>query len=549
MTASIRITLRALGNQNLRRALFPFLVFSVAEWATWIALLVWAYEQYGVGGAATLSVVQLVPAVFAAPLGSVLGDRMNHRRALSLGYAAQGLTMIGTAAALVTEQPFALVCTGGALVSCAITLTRPVHNSVVPDISRNPEELTAGYAATTTSEGVGAFLGPLATGLMIAPGGAESVFGLFGVLLLGAAAFVLRLGLPREVSTYDRESMLRTAVAGARELRREPSGAVLLGMVTGQYVVVGIMDILVIVLALDVIGTGSSGPGFLGSVFGVGSIIGGLVTVVLVGRRSLSGPLAVGLLAAGLPIVALVGVESLPVAAVLLGAWGAGKAFFDVAGRTLLQRAVSERVLARVFGLQEAMMTAALAAGAALAPPAVAMLGLDGALLATGLFVPVAGMLAWRVLRRLDSRALPAGPRFDDLRRLPFFRVAPLPVVEHLSRRTTELDVEPGTVLVRQGDPGDRFYVVVSGSVSVSRDGAHVREMPAGSSFGEIALLREVPRTATVTAAEPTRLATLGRHDFLLSVGAMPQARETADEVAARYLDQDRRAGQRRTGS
>ena len=344
---SLRITVRALRNPGLRRALLPFVVFSVAEWATWIALLVWAYDLRGVGGAATVSVVQLLPAILAAPLGSVLGDRLHRGRALAVGYALQAVSMLGTAAALATEQPFAVVCAGGALVTCAITLTRPVHNAVLPDVSRNPEELTAANAATTTGEAAGAFLGPLSSGLLIAPGGAESVFGLFGVLLLGAAVVVVGLPVPVEARLYARESMVRSAVAGARELRREPSGAVLLGMVTGQYVVVGIMDILMIVLALDVLGTDSSGPGLLGSAFGVGSIIGALATVALVGRRSLSGAIAVGLLTAGLPIVVLTQARTLLMSMLLLGVWGAGKAFFDVAGRTQLQRTVNDRVLAR----------------------------------------------------------------------------------------------------------------------------------------------------------------------------------------------------------
>jgi predicted MFS family arabinose efflux permease len=456
MTA-VRITLRALRNPGLRRVLLPFVVFSIAEWGSWIALLVWAYDLRGVGGAAAVSVVQLLPAVLAAPLGSVLGDRMHRGRALALGYVLQGVTMLATAAALVTDAPFAVVCAGGALVTCAITLTRPVHNAVVPDVSRNPEELTAGNAATTTGEAAGAFLGPLASALLIVPGGAESVFALFGVLLLVAAAPVVTLPVPREARSQAREGMLSSAVAGARELRREPAGAVLLGMVTGQYVVIGIMDILMIVLALDVLRTDQSGPGLLGSAFGVGSIVGALATVVLVGRRSLTGAIAVGLLVAGLPIVVLTQARSLLPAMLMLGVWGAGKAFFDVAGRTQLQRTVSDRVLARVFGLQEALMTAAIAAGAALAAPAVSALGIEGALLVTGLFLPVAGLLAWRVLLRLDARARPPGPHFDALREVPLFRVAPLPVVEHLSRRTVDIEVAAGDTIVRQHEPGDRF--------------------------------------------------------------------------------------------
>lgn len=545
MTDGLAATVDALRHGALRRALLAFLVFSVAEWATWITLLVWAYDERGVGAAATVSVAQLLPAVLVAPLGSVLGDRGERGRALATGYVVQALTMLLTGLLLVADAPFVLTCAGGVLVTCAITLTRPVHNATLPTVSHTPAELLAGNSASITAEGIGGFLGPLACGLLISGAGPGSVFLLFGVLLLGSAALVLRLPVVRLTDGDEpgvvraAETFTRRTLGGVRELREQPASALLLVMVTGQYVVVGAMDILLIVLALEVLGTDSSGPGLLGSALGVGAVLGALATVVLAGRRRLAPALLAGLLVTGLPICVLAAGGDIALAAVLLVLSGAGKAFFDVAGRTLLQRTVADAVLARVFGLQEALMTAALAVGAASAPLLVSWLGISGALVAAGALLPVAGLVAWPVLRRLDSRARQPGPWFDLLRTVPFFRAAPLPVLEQLSRRTDEDDVDTGTVVVRETEPGDRFYLVSEGAVTVSQDGRELTRLGRQSSFGEVALLLDVPRTATVTATAPTHLVWIERDDFLRAMRTVPAARVSADEVVQNHLEDD----------
>jgi len=545
VTDGLAATVDALRHGALRRALLAFLVFSVAEWATWITLLVWAYDERGVGAAATVSVAQLLPAVLVAPLGSVLGDRGERGRALATGYVVQALTMLLTGLLLVADAPFVLTCAGGVLVTCAITLTRPVHNATLPTVSHTPAELLAGNSASITAEGIGGFLGPLACGLLISGAGPGSVFLLFGVLLLGSAALVLRLPVVRLTDGDEpgvvraAETFTRRTLGGVRELREQPASALLLVMVTGQYVVVGAMDILLIVLALEVLGTDSSGPGLLGSALGVGAVLGALATVVLAGRRRLAPALLAGLLVTGLPICVLAAGGDIALAAVLLVLSGAGKAFFDVAGRTLLQRTVADAVLARVFGLQEALMTAALAVGAASAPLLVSWLGISGALVAAGALLPVAGLVAWPVLRRLDSRARQPGPWFDLLRTVPFFRAAPLPVLEQLSRRTDEDDVDTGTVVVRETEPGDRFYLVSEGAVTVSQDGRELTRLGRQSSFGEVALLLDVPRTATVTATAPTHLVWIERDDFLRAMRTVPAARVSADEVVQNHLEDD----------
>jgi hypothetical protein len=540
MNEAVLVARAALGRPPLRRALLAFAVFSVAEWATWVAVLVWGYQRAGVDAAAVLSVVQLVPATLVAPFSSTLGDRLLRGQALAVGYAAQGAAMLATAAAIRADLPLPAVAACATVTTCAITITRPVHNAALPALSGTPEQLLAGNAASTTAEGLGSFLGPLVCGLLIVSGGAESVLTLFGVLMLLVAGSVAGLNAGRgEPAQGDR--LVSAALEGLRELRHDPPAAVLVGMVASQYVVVGALDILLIVFALEELGTNSSGPGLLGSALGIGSMLGGISTVALVGRRRLSPALAGGILATGVPLALVpLGATTLGVA-VLLAVCGAGKSFFDVAARTLMQRTVPDRVLARVFGVQESLMSAATALGSALAPAAVALWGVDGAVAATGALLPVTGALSWRWLRRLDAMSDPPGPHLAQLRGTPTLRLAAVPQLERLSRDATELALPAGAPVVTEGEPGDLFYVVLDGEVVVTRHGEEVRRLGPGSSFGEIALLNHSPRTATVRAVTDTRLVTVRRIDFLRTVRSGLGSFGAAEDVARTYLEADER--------
>ncbi len=159
---------RTLRSRPLRRAMMAYFVFNTAEWATYVALLVWAFDQGGAGAAGAIALIQLVPAAVVAPLGSVIGDRMRRSHALALGYALQAVTLLATAVALYADATFSVVAVAAATAACAITLTRPVHHALVPDIARSPAELAAGNSASTTVEGVAAFLGPAVSGVMLA---------------------------------------------------------------------------------------------------------------------------------------------------------------------------------------------------------------------------------------------------------------------------------------------------------------------------------------------------------------------------------------------
>ena len=530
--------LRVVKSPPLRRLLLAYLVFNTTEWATWIAILVWAFDSGGASAAGLIAVFQLVPATLVAPFAASMGDRMRRDRALSLGYAIQAASMLTVGVCLVVGAPTPLVFITAAVAATSIVLTRPVHNAIVPEIADSPAQITAGNSASSTLEGVAVFLGPLLTGVLLELSGPGSVFLVLGTASIGSALITWSLPLRRVFErSSDAEGTVRATISGLKELRRN-AGALLLTWVVGaQFVVIGVLDILTVVLGIDVLGMGPSGPGILTSALGVGGLVGAAATVVLIGRQRLSPAVAFGMLVTGIPVALVAWATIPPVAWVLLAMSGLGKAFVDVAGRTLLQRAVPPATLSRIFGVQESLLMGGTAVGSAIAPLLVAHLGARGAFLATGIFLPAVGLLAWTQIRRLDAQALQPGPSFGLFSAIPLFAALPQRTLEQLSRQAGVVSRPRGAVIFEQGSEGDLVYVVAQGSVNVIKSGKVVAVTSAGGYFGEIALLREVPRTATISANEDVVLYTLGREEFLTAVTGSSQSHEIASTEARRRLD------------
>jgi hypothetical protein len=193
----------------------------------------------------------------------------------------------------------------------------------------------------------------------------------------------------------------------------------------------------------------------------------------------------------------------------------------------------------QVLGLQEGAVTAALAAGSVLASVGVETIGVGATLLATGGSVLAAGVLAGPGVRRVDAASVVPTEESALLRGVPMFAVLPLATLEELATGSTWLEVEAGATIIRAGEPGDRFYVIASGSVGTTTAGEAEHRHGAGEGFGEIALLRDVPRTATVRALEPTRLAVIERGRFLAAVTGDRTSLEAADRLILRHLAGD----------
>jgi hypothetical protein len=525
------------ANAGLRRVVAAYAGFNVGEWATWIAILVFAYENGGAAETGLVAFGQLVPATLVGPLAAGLGDRVPRERMLLLSYVAQATAMAATAAALFAGAPALLVYVLAGVTTSTVTLTRPAHGAILPALAMTPAELTAANAASGTVQNVSILVAPLAAGLLYEAAGAGAVFVLTATGCLVSALLVAGV---HTAADHDperpSESVAASLGGGISALRRLPGPRTLVAMLAAASVIEGALDVLIVVLAIDLLAIGESGVGFLSSAVGAGGLIGATAGFALVGRRRLGLPLGAGLALWGIPM-SIIGLVPLPgVAIALLIAAGAGRSLADMAGRTLLQRVTPDRSLARVFGVLEGVHTGMLAIGSVAVPAFIGLTGPREALILLGLWMPIVVVVGWRAVQSVDATAVVHARELEALRGVPIFSPLAPPAIERLSARLVRRAVGQGDWIIRQGASGDRYYVIDEGEVDVVIDGAHVRTQGPGEGFGEIALIRDMPRTASIRAHTPVVLWELDREAFLAAVAGHPLSRRSADDLVTERL-------------
>jgi MFS family permease len=535
----VSVLRRVIDNRELRRVLPAYLAFNAAEFGTWVSILLYAYEQTGPASVGLVALLQLVPAALVAPAAAALGDRIPRQRVLAAGYLVQAAAMLATAAAMLASLPVLVVYLVAAVAASSLVVTRPTQSALLPSLARTSDELTAANGAAGVAEGTGVLAGPLAAAAILTVSTPATVFLLGGAVLVLAAAATIGL---RPSQRFDEIVPIREGAAaeggfleGLRTVAADPDARLIVAILTIRMLIVGSADVLFVLLALDLLGIGEPGAAVLAAALGAGAIVAGGVTFALVGRNRLATVAAGGAVIWGiaLAIIGLTATAWLATPIVVVG--GAGLAIVDIAGRTMLQRFVRDEVLSRVFGLQEGLAMFGLAMGSVLVPVLVGLAGLVGSVLVVAAILPVAVVLTWGRLTALDRRSMAPRRELALLRRAALFRPLPAPQLEAVARRTSWLTVPAGTAVIREGEAGDRFYIVASGAVRVDRNGRHLRDIASpGEGFGEIALLRGVPRTATVTATEETVLLTIDRAPFLAAVIGHPDAYAAAEREIAR---------------
>lgn len=527
-------------NANLRWLELAWASAVVGHYAFLISVSVYAYTVGGEKAVGLVFLVRLIPAALVAPFAGMLGDRYPREKVLLYTNLARVLLVAAAALAVFADADPLVVYAFSIAATIATTPFRSSQAALTPTLARTPEELTAANAVASGIDSIAIFAGPAIAGALLAAASTGTVFTMTAALIAVSALFVLLMSVEREEKPkreLDASTIAAERLAGFTTLARNPSLRVLVLLLTALTGMFGLVQVFIVVASIELLGLGEGGVGYLNAAIGVGAFVGAVSALTLTGAKRLSPPFLAGLVVAGLPLVALGLWQEVTVAILVFGVMGLGHSWADVAGLTLIQRAVPDDVLARVFGVIQMLFLAAMGIGAAIAPALIALLGIDTAIVVTGCLLPALVAISGVIVSRIDAAA-PA-PDADELRVLasvPIFAPLPGGSLEHLAARLVPLRVDPGTVIVREGDAGDRFYIVAEGEIEVSQDGRTISELEAGGYFGEIALLRDVPRTATVTAKTNAVLYALDREDFLSAVTGHAQSAEAAETVMSARL-------------
>jgi hypothetical protein len=524
-----RLVLSVLGaavrNENIRRVELAWGAAISAEWAHFVALGVFAYEHGGTSAVGIAGLVRLLPGAVVAPFAASLGDRFRRERFL-LAMTLVGAVALAASAAAAWAHSRTFVFVFAAVVGLSATLIRPALQALLPSLAHTPEELIASNCATSTIESIGTLVGPLCAGLLVALGDVGLVFALGAVVLLAGTALLARVNVESRVDLTIRDeqvSVRRMIVGGFETVAQSPRARLVVGLIVAQTFVRGCLNVLIVVAVFRVLHGAGADVGYLTAAIGVGGLLGAIGAMTLGGRR-LAVPFGLSLVAWGIPITLIAPRPYFAATIILLAIVGAANSVEDVTVFTLLQRIIPNEMLAM----------GGVALGSLAAPALVRAIGPRPAFVLVGAILPLLTLLTYRRLVEIDRMVLPVA-ELDLIDRIPMFAPLSIATKERVAASLVPISVPAGDLVVRAGDDGDRFYIVRDGELDIDAGGRH-STVHESDYFGEIALLRNVPRTATVKAAVDSQLYALRRDDFLAAVTGHAAARAAGEAVAEAHL-------------
>jgi MFS family permease len=532
-------------NRNIRRLELAWGAAITAEWAHFVALGVFAYDAGGTAAVGIAGLVRLLPAALVAPFAASFGDHFRRERFLAVIALIGAAALAGSAVAFFVGENVPAIFALSAVVGLAVTLVRPAQQALLPSLARNTQELIGSNGASSTIESLGTLIGPLLAGVLVSVADAGVVFAVGAGAMLAAALFfsLVRVEGRALVASADRSGSARDLlVAGIGYLARSPGLRVVVGLVAAQAFVRGCLNVLIVVAAFRVLDANASAVGYMTAAVGAGGLLGALGAFTL-GGRHLAVVFGGALVFWGLPIVLMAPSTFLVTALLLLAVVGAANSIEDVAAFTLLQRVVPDHLLARVMGAIWGLAMGGVALGSIFAPAVVGLFGPQAALVIVGMILPLLVFVAWRRLVAIDRSVPRPTAQLALIDSVPMFAPLSLAAKECLATSLVSIPIPAGETIIRANDPGECFYIVADGEFEIlagnARAAAH-----AGDHFGEIALLGDVPRTATVRAVVDSDLYALKRNDFLAAVTGHSDVRAAGEAIAAERLA---RGGQARS--
>ena len=532
---------RLLGNASLFRLLASHLFAVIAEWTSVVGVLVYAYQRSGSTATGIASLCVLLPVIVGAPITSRLVVSHSPLTVRRVGLCVQSVGYALAALAIGLHLPVALAVAPTTVALVALSTLRPTGAVLLPALARSTRQLTSANLGFTYCDNASALAGPLAAAALLWVGGPSATL----AISAGLTAVSLLVGLGGDsvgppALTGDIDGTRPGVRRSVDSLRARPWSGRILATIWVRCVFIGAFDVLTVLLAYDVFDLGEGGPGLLAALVGSGAVLSAAVTTVVVRRKRLASTVLIAIGVAATLCVVLAALTSIVTAFIVLPFLGAAAAMVDGLGRMLVQRSVDPRSLAQVFAVVELVAGVGVVSGSAIAQLLVLAGGTDLALYGLSALFLLVVIGTCRSLWRADETADVPVVEMSLLAGLPMFAPMRPITLEAVARSVDHLTVEDGAVVIRQGDLGDRFYAVVDGQFDVVMGGVHVRTAGRGSSFGEVALLADVPRTATVSARGVGHLLAVERVPFLTAVtGSDTSAAAAWGVVNAMQFDAD----------
>ena len=504
--------LTSLRHRDFRLLMVAFTGSATGSWAYNVALVVWIFDETGSAawvGAST--VVRFVPALLFSAYGGVIAERFERVRLMVVLDLASTVIMLALALLAALHAPVLLVILLAALTSTLSTAYLPAAAALTPQLV-GERDLGSANALRNTIDNLAVIAGPAIGVVALLVGPPPVAIAINALTFLVSAVAVSRITVrstPVDVSEGGEAGPLKQMTVGIKAIGTSATAAVLVAYSIAATFVFGTDTVLFVLLSRDVLGTGAEGYGYLLAGLGVGGLLAAPLVTRLESLPHLSVVILLGLVAYCLPTLVLLFVSEPAVAFAVQVVRGAGTLFVDVLAITALQRSLPQHLQARVFGAFDGMCLLAIVIGSLAVPTTVAAVGLEATVWLVSVGVPLVCLLGWPALRRMDAEAAKRRAALEPRSRLlagcDLFDAVSEGAVEQLAAAADEVTVPAGTAIITEGAPPDFFYVVAAGRLGVAARGEHevvqtLVDMGAGDYFGEIGLIEQIPRTATVTA-------------------------------------------------
>ncbi len=540
--------MRVLRNPRVRRLQLAFLGSTLGDWAFATAMVVWAYGDGGAKAVGAYQAVRFVTMAVAGPVGSVVADRVSRRTFMIVIDVIRAALVAGAGLIVVADGPALAVYALAIIAAIVGAPFRASEAGLLTELVDTPSELTTANALSSNIESVMIFVGPALAGVIIGVSGVEEVFWLNAATFVWSTAMLLgvrakpaetdaaptKVAEPEEEATRARFWTDLSSGFGLVRRDRDLRGVALLAGSVGF--AWGAMNVFLVLVAVDVFDSGPEGLGYLNSVLGLATVAG---SVLILGRLSssrLGQDLVLGVVVGwGLPLLAVAAFPTPVTAIAAIVVIGLCEPLGSLGIDTIPQRLTPSAMVSRVYSAIDTCLVVPMALGALLAPALVDWVGLRGAMAIAGVLPLLIGVSRLPRMRALDRR-LTAPAVLEVLRGVPAFIHLPAPALELLAHAAERIQVPAGTSVLVEGDRADRFYVIASGEVEVTQRRRLLRTEGPGDFFGEIGLLRDVARTATVGTTQDSEFLVIEREDFLAAISHGAESIRAFDDVIARRL-------------